>query len=189
MRHLARFGTSLLLLFALPVLAGPIADKAIEAEQALAGNNPAAALAAMEAAYDRFWADMPMQVRNAQLVESASGYGVFQPREGMAFKRGEPLEIYIEPLGYGYGNDGLGNKQIALTFDVALNDTAGKTLVQQRDLTKITVSSRTLNRELFNTITLNLGNTPVGRYVATFTVRDLNSAKQANFDIPFEIAE
>ena len=98
--------------------------------------------------------------------------------------------LYIEPVGYNYGDDGLGNKVIALAVDLTLKSSAGEELGTIENLTSIKLSSRVKNRELFFKLNLSLdpSSTPPGKYLADFTVRDQNSDKTAKVSIGVEIA-
>lgn len=57
------------------------------------------------AAYMDAWDAAPLSVRKAVFVDDAAlGYGLYVERESNAFDAGEPLVVYLEPVGYGYGS-------------------------------------------------------------------------------------
>lgn len=175
----------------LPVAAGEVADFATAAEKALADNKPLQAIAEFEKAQDALWAAMPLTIRKVALVTSASGVGVYTLRDGATYAPGERLLLYVEPVGYGYGDDGLGNKVIALSVDLTLKSEAGEALGTIENIGSIKLSSRTRNRELFFSLNLSLdaASIPPGRYLADFTMRDGNSDKTAPFSVAFEIVQ
>ena len=98
------------------------------------------------------------------------------------YKPDEKLHLYIEPVGYGFGDDGLGNKVINLAVDLTLKSENGEELGTIADLTSIKLSSRVKNRELFFNLNLSLDplSTPPGKYLADFMVRDQNSDRRQN---------
>jgi hypothetical protein len=186
----------LLLAFALlvtspfPVWAGEIADHAAAAETAAAAGDGPGAIKEFDAAQDALWTAMPLTIRTVEQVSAASGVGVYTVRADHRYKPDEKLHLYIEPVGYGFGDDGLGNKVINLAVDLTLKSENGEELGTIADLTSIKLSSRVKNRELFFNLNLSLdpSSTPPGKYLADFVVRDQNSDKAAKFSIDFEIA-
>jgi hypothetical protein len=187
----------LLLLSALAVavpnaaLAGQVADHAVAAEKALEGGDAAAAIREFDRAQDALWTAMPLTIRKAEQVSSASGVGVYTPRADHRYRSGESLHLYVEPVGYGFGDDGLGNKLIALNVDMTLRSEAGEALGTIENITTINVSSRVKNRELFLSLNLTLDESslPLGKYKAEFVIRDQNSDKKVGFLTDFEFAK
>ena len=187
----------LLLAFALlaaspfPVLAGEIAGHAAAAETAAATGDGPGAIKEFDAAQDALWTAMPLTIRTVEQVSAASGVGVYTVRADHRYKPDEKLHLYIEPVGYGFGDDGLGNTVINLAVDLTLKSENGEELGTIADLTSIKLSSRVRNRELFFNLNLSLdpSSTPPGKYLADFMVRDQNSNKTAKFSIDFEIAQ
>jgi hypothetical protein len=170
--------------------AGEIADHAAAAEQALESGNASTALDEFDAAQDALWTQMPLTVRKVVKATGASGVGVYTPRPDGPYKPGEKLYLYIEPVGFGYRDDGLGNKAIDLTVDLTLVDANGQALGTIENIAGISLSSRVKNRELFFGLDLSLdpGSVKPGKYRGDFTMRDKNSDKSAKFSVDFEIA-
>ena len=173
-----------------PVFAGEVADHATAAEKALAGGDALGAITQFDAAQDALWTAIPLTIRKVEQVSAASGVGIYTVRADHRYQPSEKLHLYIEPVGYNFGDDGLGNKVIALAVDLTLKSAAGEELGTIADITSIKLSSRVRNRELFFNLNLSLdpSSTPPGKYLADFTVRDQNSDKAAKFSIDFEIA-
>lgn len=179
------------LLLATAAQAGPVADHAAAADAALAEGKALAALSEFDKAQDALWTALPLTIRKAVHVASASAVGIYSERQNAVYAPGERMLIYVEPVGYGYGDDGLGNKVIALSVDLTLKSEAGAALGSIDNIGSIKLSSRAKNRELFFSLNLSLdkASIPVGKYIADFTMRDLNSTKTAPFSVSFEIAE
>jgi hypothetical protein len=169
--------------------AGEIADRAAEAERLLETGQGLDIIETFEQAQDVLWTAMPLTIRRVVLVSEASGVGVYRPRGNNRFRADEALLLYIEPVGYGYGNDGLGNNVIELAVDLTLRTEAGELLGTIEDIGSIKVSSRSRNRELFFNLTLTFtgGTVGPGRYRAEFLMRDKNSSKTATFTVDFVI--
>lgn len=170
-------------------IAGEIADRAAEAERLLETGQGLDIIETFEKAQDALWTAMPLTIRRAVLVSDASGVGVYRPRGNNRFRADEALLLYIEPVGYGYGSDGLGNNVIALAVDLTLRTEAGELLGTIEDIGSIKVSSRSRNRELFFNLTLTFtgGTVGPGRYRAEFLMRDQNSSKTTTFTVDFVI--
>jgi hypothetical protein len=169
--------------------AGEVADNAAKAEAALASGDVDGALAAWDAAQESLWNALPFTVRNVQFVNSAEAIGIYDARKDNVFKQGEKLLFYMEPLGYKFGNDGLGNYAINLSFDVELLAESGETVFKQTDFSAIKLASRKKNREMFAKFDLSIDGAPVGKYTAKLTVRDKNGDGSAPITMPFEIVQ
>lgn len=170
------------------VNAGEIADKAAEAEKALQSNDGAGALTKFRDAEEALWKAMPLAVMNVRQISAASGFGIYTERPNHIYKPGEEIVLYMEPVGYGYGSDGLGNNQIALYVDLTVLSDKGEKLGTFEKLGRIQIASRSHNRELFFKLNVSLDGVPPGKYRADFLMHDENSQKTAPFTTDFEIA-
>jgi len=168
--------------------AGEIADKAAEAEKALQSGDAAGALEKFRGAEEALWTAMPLAVMNVKQVDSASGFGIYSERANHIYKPGEKVVLYMEPVGYGYGSDGLGNSQIALSVDLTVLSAAGEKLGTFEKIGAVQVASRSHNRELFFKLDLSLDGLPPGKYRCDFLMHDQNSTKTAPFSTDIEIA-
>lgn len=188
--------TSLALLLALPLLAlpahaGEIADKAAEAETLLTAGDDAGAIAAARDAFGKAWdATTGLAIGETVLIsEPASGYGIYNPREGDKFKIGEPVLIYAEPMGFAYGSPGEGLYSIGFFVDLKVMSEAGEVLGDLQNITELNLTSRYPNHEFQANLTYNLEGVPPGRYVLQTTLRDKNSAKIGSFENTVEFVE
>lgn len=168
--------------------AGDIADNASAAEKLLQSNDAPGAFKKFYDAQEAFWKAMPLAVMNVRHVTSASGFGIYNERADHIYKPGEEIVLYMEPVGYGYGSDGLGNSQIALYVDLTVLSAAGEKLGTFEKLGRIQLASRSHNREMFFKLNVSLDGVPPGKYRADFLMHDENSQKTAPFTTDFEIA-
>ncbi len=170
--------------------AGPIVEKATEAEGLLEAGNAPAALDRLQEAMEIAWDASPLIVRKALFVESSSGYGLYVERSAAStFKPGEKLLVYVEPAGYGYGRSAVGGLTIGFDVDFELKDLNGKTLFSKDEFLAIGSPVRYRNREFYLNMTVNLTGLKPGNYVSEFRLRDQNSDKTADFQLRFSVAE
>lgn len=170
-----------------PVLAGDISDQAAKAEQLEKQGDYIGAISALDDAIGSVWEKSPLQFRKVLFVDSAEGYGVYAKRESPVFKKGEPLLVYAEPIGFAYGKNALGNTEITLLVDFELQNDEGKTIYQKDDFVTIALPVRYHNREFNMTITVKLSGLSAGKYAGKFHVRDKYSDKSGDFSLPFSI--
>ncbi|NEY90384.1 hypothetical protein [Tabrizicola oligotrophica] len=171
--------------------AGEIADKAAEVESLLAAGDDAGAVAAAREVFGKAWeATSGLAIGETVLIaEPASGYGIYNPRPDDRFKIGEPVLIYAEPMGFGYGSPGEGLYSIGFFVDLKVMTEAGEVLGDLQNLTELDLTSRYPNREFQANLTYNLTGVPPGRYVLQTTLRDKNSAKIGSFENTVEFVE
>lgn len=172
------------------VSAQSVTEKASEAQEFLDSGNPLAALEALEEAYGIAWEAIPLTIRKQLFVSDATGYGLYIEREaGNVFAPGEPLVLYLEPLGFGYGRDALGNRELRFAVDLVLRDNAGEQIFVRENFMQLGQPLRYENREFFLTLTFNLNGLPAGEYTADLVIRDEHSDKSAELTEAFVIAE
>lgn len=176
---------------ALPGHAAEIADKAVEVESLLGTGEDAAAIAAAREVLGMAWDSTSTLAigETALLAEPASGYGIYNPRPGDVYKLGEPVLIYAEPMGYGYGSPGEGLYSIGFFVDLKVLTEAGDVLGDLQNVTELDLTSRYQNREFQANLTYNLEGIAPGRYILQTTLRDKNSAKTGSFENVVEFVE
>jgi hypothetical protein len=179
------------LLLALPAGAGPITDAATAIEDKLAAKDPAGALDAARDLFAGVWdAAQGLSFTQSSLVaENATGYGVYNPRANNQFKKGAPILIYCEPVGFGFGTPGAGLFSVDLIVDLQVLDAAGNQLADAPGATEFNMTSRHQNREVQANITYNLDGLPAGQYTLVTTLRDKNSPKSGSFQTAIEITD
>lgn len=170
-------------------MAGPLVDRASEAERLVAAGDPLAAIDALDAAILQVWTEMPLAIRKALLVDSATGYGIYAERKSPVYRAGETILLYVEPVGFAYGRDALGITQIAFDIDLAIDDGTGRQVLAQKDFVSVATPVRYNNREFHISLSLNLTGAPPDSYVAHFHFKDRHSEKTADSSVGFEIAQ
>jgi hypothetical protein len=182
---------ALLLALTSPAAAGPLVDAATAIEAKLASGDAIGALDGARELLAQVWDQGPsLSFGQALLVQqSATGYGVFNPRSSIVFKKGEPILIYCEPFGFGYGSPGEGLHSVNFIVDLQVLDASGNQLALAEGATEYNMTSRHRNREVQANITYNLDGIPVGRYTLVTTLRDKNSLKSGSFQTAIEIIE
>ena len=177
--------------FSGPGLAGPVVDKATEIESLMAASNAKGAIDAASALMATVWdssADIGIH-QTVLVTEPAAGFGIYNPRPDEKFKVGEPVLIYAEPFGFGYGSGGDGLYTIGFVVDLKVMTEAGEVLGELPAVANLDLTSRYQNREFQANLTYTLTGITPGRYVLETTLRDKNSEKFGSFQNTIEIVE
>lgn len=171
--------------------AGELTDLAAQVEALQAAGDDAGAVAAARDLFAKTWdATTGLAIgETALIVEPASGYGIYNPRPDDKFKLDEPVLIYAEPIGFGYGSPGEGLYSIGFFVDLKVMNDAGEVLGDLQNVTELDLTSRYQNREFQANLTYNLTGIPAGRYTLQTTLRDKNSAKIGSFETSVEFVE
>lgn len=171
--------------------AGPIADKAAEIEALIAADDSAGAGVAAVDLYSQVWdSATTISFRQVALVaEPAAGFGVYNLRTTDQYKVGEPVIIYAEPYGYGFGTPAEGLYAIGFVVDLKVMAQSGEVLGEIPNLTELELQSRAQNHEFQANLTYTLDGITPGKYVLQTTLRDKNSAKTGTFETAIEIIE
>ncbi|NRG19848.1 hypothetical protein HPQ64_19315 [Rhizobiales bacterium] len=148
---------------------------------------PSNELAASMQKLDAAWAASPLGFTDARFVEEpAAGYGAFEPRDGATFKPGDAINIYAEPVGYGYrAQDGVYEVELAVDFEI-LNNT-GQVLAEQADFARVTAEARNPLREFQTSLSFRFEGLTDGDYILVTRFRDENSEKSGEIRLPFTI--
>lgn len=175
----------------LPAYAGPVVDKATEIETLLAAANIAGAMDAADALMASVWdANTTIGIREAVLVvEPAAGIGIYNPRANEKYKIGEPILLYAEPYGYGFGSGGDGLYTIGFMVDLKVMTEAGEILGELPAVANLDLTSRKKMHEFTANLTYTLDGITPGRYILETTLRDKNSEKFGSFQNSIEIIE
>lgn len=177
-----RLALLLATLLSTPLHAGEIADAAAAVEAAIAANDFDAWQAANDVIEDKLWAAPGLHFGTLMLVTGpATGFGAYDPRPDNVYAVGEPVQIYAEPAGYGYGDLGDGLLEIAFDIDLTVTDPEGTVLAEIPDIMSLAYASRTPAREFLANLTYNLEGVPAGSYTLTTNFRDRHSEQAANF--------
>lgn len=145
---------------------------------------------AAETAVYEAWEKTPLMVRKAIFVEeSPQGFGIYEKRSTNTFAPGEPLLIYVEPVGYTWGEKGNDMYNIKFNMDLNLVTADGNEGYMKNNIMQLDIDNRYRVRESMVDITLDINERPPGDYVAEFTLHDENSGESATFQMPFSISD
>lgn len=177
----------LVLALPLPLAAGPVADAAARIEAALAAGGGVAAVDEARGLLDVVWQASGFGVAYAVLTEPGGvGYGIYEPRSSAVYAAGEPIVLYVETFGYGYGEPAKGLYRIGLSVDLDVLSESGDLMGRMPDIAALEHASRRRAKEFSGRITYNL-TAPPGRYILVTTLRDQNSDGAASFRNSIEV--
>ena len=172
--------------------AGPAlgADLPARLEQAAAqhaAGDAAALVATLREALHAAWLEAPLHVRMAVLArDSGRGYGMYRSREDNRYAPGEPVLIYVEPVGYGYRQDGE-TWRFGFRTDLLVLDKAGAVIGGQEGMTQVELESRNPVKEFNLDLTYTLTGLAPGVYVLRTTLHDRYSDERVSFENEVEI--
>lgn len=142
-----------------------------------------------EAALDAVWEKTPFSVRKTLFVtERPSGYGEYTERSSHIFKPGEPLIVYVEPVAYGWKDDGNGVFDFGVSVDLLVKRKDGNIVAGKEGFLRMLQHSHARNKELMLTLNLNLNGAPAGDYTLEYKLHDLVTEKAATVELPFTIS-
>lgn len=167
--------------------AGEIAYKAAEAETLLRSGQTEGAFAALDSAIDAFWAAAPLTLANAYFTTADSGEASIPAPAAGPFVTGEPVSIYLQPLGYGF-SESKGTFRIALTTGIEIRTPGGIIIAKTDDFGRLEWAGPVKNRSFTGRINIALPSLPSGDYQIVLTLTDQTSPKSASVTLPFEIA-
>ncbi|GAB1479911.1 hypothetical protein MASR2M74_24810 [Paracoccaceae bacterium] len=182
-------GAALILALNGAVLAGPVAEKAAEAEAAMGSGDYLGGLAAAREITEQVWDATPgiLFLETLPVTEAAAGFGLYNPRPDAVYKTGEPIILYAEPVGFGYGTGGEGLFNVGFAVDLQVLDEAGQELGNVENVTELNLTARYKLREFQANLTYNLEGIAPGKYRLVTTLRDKNSPKTGSFETVIEI--
>ena len=137
---------------------------------------------------EHFWEKTPLLLRNVRFVKGEdNSYGIYDPKDGNSFAPGEPLYLYLEPIGYAFKKNPKGYHEFGFKADFTLEDDKGNELGGQKDFANLNFSSWNFNTEVSVTFTYTFTGFDKGKYKVITHVRDANSDKNATVEKWFYI--
>lgn len=162
--------------------AGEVVDAAAAVEAAVAAGDFNGWQAANAALLAKAWFQPGLHFNRMILTNGpATGYGSYEPRADSVYAAGEPILIYAEPEGYGFGDLGGGRFEIAFDIDLRVLDPAGSVLVEMPGFMALQHQTWGVAREFVANMTVSMGQAPAGSYVLEFTFRDRHGGQSASF--------
>ena len=133
------------------------------------------------------WEKRPLGTSAALFVTApAKGYGLYEPRENSNFKAGDPIYVYIQPVGYGY--ERIDDQfRISLTADFELRTPGGQVLAEQEAFSRLSLESRVPNKEFQTSFSFTFDGLDAGRYILLIRIRDENGGQRTEVTMPFSV--
>ncbi|MCB2188125.1 MAG: hypothetical protein KQJ78_17035 [Deltaproteobacteria bacterium] len=150
-------------------------DKALAgAKRGYGQHRPGLTLESLRLAMELAWPRFPFQALNVHLTtELPAGFGVFTPRPDNHFQPGDPLFLYLEPVGFEVKKDeahGLYLYDLAADFNLV--DGRGNVVGGRRDFARFQGKSRYFPQRLPLNFTYSLKGLPPGDYTVETIIRD-----------------
>lgn len=145
-----------------------------QARQGMAAGEAAKTLGGLREALAAAWRAIPFSVLDARLiVAQPQGYAQPVAREGNVFAPGDPMIVYLEPVGFSVRRDPeTGAYLYDLAADFNLVGPAGKVVGGRRDFARFQGDGRHFPDHLPITITYSLAGLPPGEYKVETVLKD-----------------
>ncbi|KUK13394.1 MAG: hypothetical protein H5T91_08205 [Synergistetes bacterium] len=159
-----------------------------EIKQLFSKGDYKAALIKSRELYLAIWNKSPLFYSKAVLVENEpEGVGLYVERKNNKFTEGDPIYIYVEPMGYTVVKKG-DNYSFGLAADFAILDSEGNHLYEKKNFGTWSMESKNFNTEFFLFLRYSFTGIRPGKYRIITTLRDINDPnKKMEVDVPIEI--
>lgn len=159
-----------------------------EVKQLIAKGDYKNALLKAKDLYLNIWNKSPLFYSKAILVENEpEGVGMYVEKRDNKFAEGDPIYIYVEPMGYTVTKKG-NNYSFGLAADFAILDNEGNHLYEKKNFGTWSMESKNFNTEFFLFLRYSFTGIKPGKYRIITTLRDINDPnKKLDVDIPIEI--
>lgn len=160
-----------------------------DAQAALAHRDPARTLEALSRATRAAWRRFPFTAINVHLVAAPpAGYGQYLPRVDNVYRPGEPLILYLEPVGFKVKYDAdQGSYTYRLAADFNLVDAWGMVVGGRRGFGRFEDTTRHFPDRIPLTFTYSLAGLPPGSYRVETILRDLLGKRSHTVVTPIRI--
>jgi len=159
------------------------------AAESVTAGQPAAAVEALREAILAVWSAAPFGLTRIETtIEAADGFRAYTPRAPGPYTAGEPLHLYIEPIGLTYQVTN-GTYEMGLKADFLLMDTQGAILGGQRDFADVPFRMHATPTDVFMTMSLGTEGLPPNDYILQVTVYDALGDGSVTKEIPFTVVE
>lgn len=171
---------------------GPGADARAAVDRAaehVTAGRTTEAIAALREATLAVWSAAPFDIARIELAQEAvERFRSYQPRDGTVFAKGEPIHVYVEPIGMAYEFDGT-TYSMQLLGDYLFEDTEGKILGGQKAFANADYSFPVPATEVYMTFSLGTSSLPPGDYAINLTFRDPLAGAEAERTVEFSITQ
>lgn len=174
-------------LFFMPAVVTVLAATAAGSSAARADDG-GATVSAFDEAATKLWTDMALQTRVALFVTSGSNaFAQYEPRSAGAFRAGDIANIYLEPVGYGFAEEG-GLIHVRFSTGVEIQRTDGIVMARSPDFGTFDWTGREKSFAVPATVSLALPDLRAGEYRLLVTLTDTVSGKALTATLSFTIA-
>jgi Flp pilus assembly protein TadG len=140
------------------------------------------------AAYDKAWSDAGLFLMTAVFSAGpSSGFGDYTPRADAVFADDEAINVYAEPVGYGFRETD-GGFAYELTADYRLLTNSGQVLAEQENFATFSGTGRSKQRELSAALTFQFSGLPAGDYQLETSFTDEIDGATSAFTLPFSVS-
>jgi len=192
-REFRLFALPLVTLIALAAAAAPSRGDTLSDRLSSAGSKAAAgrhleAFEDLKAAEFELWRKMPsMESRRVILVtEEPPFFGSYLPKPDNRYRAGDPVLIYVEPMGYTISEEG-GLYRFHLTADFTLVSGKGEILGGQRNFGNWETTSRQPVTEFMMFFTYDFSGLTPGDYTIETLIKDANSTRTLTLTTPIVV--
>ncbi len=192
-REVCLFVLPLVTLLALAAAPAPsrgdtLADRLSSAGSKAAAGRHLEAFEDLKAAEFELWRQLPaMESRRVILVsEEPAFFGSYLPKPDNRYRTGEPVLIYVEPVGYTI-SEGEGLYRFLLTADFTLVSGKGEILGGQRDFGRWEMTSRQPVTEFMMFFTYDFSGLSPGDYTIETLIKDANSDRTLTLNTPIVV--
>jgi hypothetical protein len=153
-------------------------------KQAVEEASPLEAVKLLNEARLSAWSKCPLTATKSLLVsQKASGFGIYQARPNNKYRSGEPVLLYVQPIGYTYKKQGA-QYQFGLTADFTFLTEGGDVLAGKRGFGNWVMTSHERNTEFFMNLTYTLSGVKPGNYIIETILNDKFSDKTTKIRTP-----
>ena len=128
-----------------------------------------------------------MESRRVVLVsEEPTSFGSYLPKPDNRYRAGDPVLIYVEPMGYTISEEG-GLYRFHLTADFTLVSGKGAILGGQRDFGRWEMTSRQPPTDFMMLFTYEFSGLVPGDYTIETLIKDANSDRTLTLNTPIVV--
>jgi hypothetical protein len=124
--------------------------------------------------------------RATVIMGEVEGFGRYTPRQHNAFAPGEPVQLYIEPVGMDFSREGE-NYIARLDVGYRLRNSNGEVIQEDDPFMSVGYGGRSISFDHYVTVTYRLGQLPVGRYTLETILTDVNERTRIAIETPLLI--
>ncbi len=175
--------TASLSLAAMALASGPVAQLLQQSQAAYEEGKSDKSVILMLEAVEFLWQDAGIWIAQAELLaKPGAGFGIYEPRAGNVYAPGEPILLYVEPMGFKHKKLSDGRYTFGVSVDFMVKAPDGRILAGKKNLKRFTMTSRRPNREFFLNLTYTLTGAPPGDYVLETVLHDLVDGATVSVD-------